>query len=115
MSRPALNLMRYNGGARRGRQWKTPRRRGAALLALGVRPRLDSHMAGSGRGPWYLAKAKALSVGLSNAYLKSLGLPTLIDGVSVTHSNRRVRTRTHGGVAGVGGQPPPLCRSHAQT
>ena len=31
---------------------------------------------------------------------------------SVTISNRRVRTRTHGGVAGVGGQPPPLCRSH---
>jgi RNA-directed DNA polymerase len=62
------------------RQWKTPRRRRAALLALGVRPRLASHTAGSGRGPWYLAKAKALSVGLSNAYFKSLGLPTLIDG-----------------------------------
>ena len=32
--------------------------------------------------------------------------------VSVTDSNRRVRTRTHGGVAGVGGRPPPLCRSN---
>jgi RNA-directed DNA polymerase len=62
------------------RQWKTPRRRRAALLELGVRPRLASNTAGSGRGPWYLAKAKALSVGLSNAYFKSLGLPTLIDG-----------------------------------
>jgi RNA-directed DNA polymerase len=62
------------------RQWKTPRRRRAALLALGVRPRLASNTAGSGLGPWYLAKAKALSVGLSNAYLTSLGLPTLIDG-----------------------------------
>jgi hypothetical protein len=31
---------------------------------------------GSGRGPWYLARAKALSVGLSNAYFKSLGLST---------------------------------------
>ena len=62
------------------RQWKTPRRRRAALLALGVRPQLASHTAGSGRGPWYLARAKALSVGLSNAYFKSLGLPTLIDG-----------------------------------
>jgi RNA-directed DNA polymerase len=61
-------------------QWKTPRRRRAALLELGVRPRLASNTAGSGRGPWYLAKAKALSVGLSNAYFKSLGLPTLIDG-----------------------------------
>jgi RNA-directed DNA polymerase len=61
------------------RQWKTRRRRRAALLALGVRPRLASNTASSGRGPWYLAKSKALSVGLSNAYFKSLGLPTLID------------------------------------
>src|SRR5262244_3224488 len=62
------------------RQWKTPRRRQAALLALGVRPRLARNTAGSGRGPWYLAKSKALSVGLSNAYFESLGLPPLIDG-----------------------------------
>jgi len=62
------------------RQWKTPRRRRAALLQLGVRPRLASNTAGSGLGPWYLARAKALSVGLSNAHFKSLGLPTLIDG-----------------------------------
>src|SRR5262249_8196188 len=32
--------------------------------------------------------------------------------VSPNVSNRRVRTRTHGGVAGVGGRPPPLCRSN---
>jgi RNA-directed DNA polymerase len=64
------------------RQWKTPRRRRAALLELGVRERLASNTAGSGRGPWYLAKAKALSVGLSNAYLKSLGLPSLFEEVS---------------------------------
>ena len=38
------------------RQWKTPQRRRAALLALGVRPRLASNTAGSGRGPWYLAR-----------------------------------------------------------
>ena len=63
------------------RQWKTPRRRRAALLELGVRPRLASNTAGSGRGPWYLARAKALSVGLSNAYFKSLGLPSLCEEV----------------------------------
>jgi RNA-directed DNA polymerase len=62
------------------RQWRTPRRRRAALLALGVRPQLAAHTAGSGLGPWYLARAKALSVGLSNAYFDSLGLPRLIDG-----------------------------------
>ena len=61
------------------RQWKTPRRRKAALLALGVRPRLASSMAGSGRGPWYLALTRTLHVWLSNAYFKSLGLPSLIE------------------------------------
>jgi RNA-directed DNA polymerase len=61
------------------RQWKTPRRRRAALLQLGVRPRLASNTAGSGRGPWYLARSKALSVGASNAYFRSLGLPSLFE------------------------------------
>ena len=60
------------------RQWKTPRRRREALLELGFRLRLARNTAGSGLGPWYLAKANALSVGLSNAYFKSLGLPSLV-------------------------------------
>src|SRR5271167_931793 len=60
------------------RQWKTPRRRRAALIALGVSGELRN-MAGSGRGPWHLARSKALSVGLSNAHFKSLGLPPLIE------------------------------------
>ena len=72
------------------RQWKTPRRRREALIELGVRTRLASNTAGSGLGPWYLAKAKALSVGLSNACF-------------------------NGVVAGVGGHPPPLCRSYGLT
>jgi len=59
------------------RQWKTPRRRRAALIQLGVRGRLADNTAGSGRGPWSLARSKALSVGLSNAHFKSLGLPSL--------------------------------------
>src|SRR6516165_794665 len=61
------------------RQWKTPRRRRAALLQLGVHPRLASNTAGSSHGAWYLSRAKALSVGLSNAYFKSLGLPSLTE------------------------------------
>src|SRR6201997_1407833 len=61
------------------RQWRTPRRRRAALLELGVRPRLATNTAGSGHGPWYLARSKALSIGLSNAYFKSLGLPSLVE------------------------------------
>ena len=61
------------------RQWKTTRRRRAALLSRGVRPKLASNTAGSSRGPWYLAHAKALSVALPNAYFTSLGLPNLED------------------------------------
>jgi RNA-directed DNA polymerase len=59
------------------RQWKTPRRRRAALIALGVKGQLASNTAGSGHGPWHLARSKALSVGLSNAYFRLLGLPSL--------------------------------------
>jgi RNA-directed DNA polymerase len=61
------------------RQCKTTRRRREALLQLEVRTRLATNTAGSGRGPWYLARAKALSVGLSNAYFRSLGLPSLFE------------------------------------
>jgi RNA-directed DNA polymerase len=61
------------------RQWKTPRRRRAALLELGVHPRPARNTAGSGRGPWYLARAQALAFGLSNAYFRSLGLPSLFE------------------------------------
>jgi RNA-directed DNA polymerase len=60
------------------RQWKTPRRRRAALIALRVSGQL-LNTAASGRGPWNIARSKALSVGLSNAYFKSLGLPSLIE------------------------------------
>src|SRR5471030_851083 len=59
------------------RQWKTPRRRRAALIANGVSEWAARNTAGSGRGPWYLARSRALSTGLSNAYFKSLGMPSL--------------------------------------
>src|ERR1700761_7723669 len=59
------------------RQWKTPRRRRAALVAPGVSGWAARNTAGSGRGPWYLARSRALSTALSNAYFKSLGLPSL--------------------------------------
>ncbi len=39
------------------RQWKTPRRRRAALIALRVSGELRN-TAGSSRGPWYIAGAK---------------------------------------------------------
>ena len=60
-------------------QWKTVRRRRAALLELGVRPHLAANMAGSGCGSWHLALTKALNVGLSKAYFRSLGSPSLFE------------------------------------
>src|ERR1700726_3109095 len=59
------------------RQWKTPRRRRAALIANGGSEWAARNTAGSGRGLWYLARSRAISTGLSNAYFKSLGLPSL--------------------------------------
>ncbi len=76
---PLTRWVRLRLRAAMWRQWKTPRRRREALRELGVRERLANNTAGSGLGPWYLAKAKALSVGLSNAYFKSLGLPSLVE------------------------------------
>ena len=91
------------------RQWKTLARR-AALLALGVRQHLASNTAGSGRGPWYLAKSKALSVGLSKPTSNRSDFRCSSMGTSATNSNRRVRTRTHGGVAGC---VKKTCKRHA--
>ena len=59
------------------RQWKTQRRRRAMLIHLGVRPVLAAKTAASGHGPWFIAHSKALSFGLSNAYFRSRGLPSL--------------------------------------
>jgi len=61
------------------RQWKTPRRRRAALRELGVTGPLANSTAVSSRGPWHLARTKALCMGLTNAYFKSLGLPSLFE------------------------------------
>jgi len=59
------------------RQWKTKRRRRAMLLQLGVRGALVNSTAASSRGPWYLASTRALCIGLTNAYFRDRGLPSL--------------------------------------
>jgi len=66
-----------------------PRRRQAALLELGVRPRLARDTACGHRGPRYLAQAKALSVGLSNAYSNRSDFRPYTRRASATISNRR--------------------------
>jgi RNA-directed DNA polymerase len=61
------------------RQWKTPRRRRAMLIQLGVRATLAANAAGTAHGPWHLAHSKALHVALSNAYFRDRGLPSLFE------------------------------------
>jgi RNA-directed DNA polymerase len=61
------------------RQWKTPRRRRAMLIQMGVRAKLAANAAGTAHGPWHLAHSKALHVALSNAYFRDRGLPSLFE------------------------------------
>jgi RNA-directed DNA polymerase len=59
------------------RHWKTPRRRRAMLIRLGVRGALARDTGASRRGPWHIAHTKALSIALSNEYFRSRGFPSL--------------------------------------
>jgi RNA-directed DNA polymerase len=62
------------------RQWKTGRKRYAELVKRGVDEELAGKTAGSRRGPWRVSQSPALGMALSNAYLASLGLPSLVEG-----------------------------------
>jgi RNA-directed DNA polymerase len=62
------------------RQWKTGRKRYAELVKRGVNEELAGKTAGSRRGPWRVSQSPALGMALSNAYLASLGLPSLVGG-----------------------------------
>jgi len=53
-SSASRNRVRLRLRAALWRQWKTPRRRRAALVANGVPERTAHNAAGSGRGPWRL-------------------------------------------------------------
>ena len=58
-------------------QWKHGRMRYRRLRRRGVSHELAACVAGSRQGPWHLSRTRALSLALPNAYLRSLGLPTL--------------------------------------
>lgn len=59
------------------KQWKQGRTRFGELRRRGVGKDLAAQTAGSAHGPWRLANSPALNMALPNAYLSSLGLPTL--------------------------------------
>jgi len=59
------------------KQWKRGRTRYAELRRRGVGRDLAAQTAGSPHGPWRLSNSPALHIALSNAFLASLGLPSL--------------------------------------
>ncbi len=84
-------------------QWKYRQRRYRALRKLDVRHSLAAKLAGSGRGAWRISATPALCYALPNALFANLGLVSLAPEPSSSNPlNRRVRTRTHGGVGGWG-------------
>jgi len=61
------------------RQWKTGRKRYDELVARKVSAESAKKAAGSRKGPWRTSHNQALCYALSNAYLASLGLPSLVE------------------------------------
>jgi RNA-directed DNA polymerase len=59
------------------KQWKRGRTRYAELRRRGVGRDLAAQSAGSPHGPWRLSNSPALTIALPNAFLGSLGLPSL--------------------------------------
>jgi RNA-directed DNA polymerase len=62
------------------RQWKTGRKRYAELVRWGVSRESAAKTASSRCGPWRVSQSPALDQALSNAYLASFGLPSLLGG-----------------------------------
>lgn len=60
------------------KQWKRSRVRFAELTKRGVGKDLAASTVGSPHGPWRLSNSPALAIALPNAYLTSLGLPSLV-------------------------------------
>ena len=96
------------------KQWKRGRTRFAELRRRGVGRDLAAQTAGSPHGPWRLSNSPALTIALPNAFLVSLGLASLAIKRQLNPSNRRIRTRTYGGVGGEeprGSPPIPIVPS----
>ena len=83
-------------------QWKTKRKRRKELRKRGVSDDLARRAAYCNRGPWRMSRTEALCRALPNRYFDSLELPRLAEKKTPPSSNRRVRTRMHGGVGGAG-------------
>jgi hypothetical protein len=82
------------------KQWKRGRTRFAQLIKRGVDVALAAPTAGSPHGPWRISNSPALVIAFPNAFFAALGLPSLAPSKPHNSPNRRIRTRTYGGVGG---------------
>jgi RNA-directed DNA polymerase len=82
------------------KQWKRGSTRFAELRRRGVGRDLAAQTAGNPHGPWRLANSPALTIALPNSFFGSLGLASVAASQSLNPPNRRIRTRTYGGVGG---------------
>jgi RNA-directed DNA polymerase len=60
------------------KQWKRGKCRFAELRRMGVGKDLAAQTAGSPHGPWRISRSPALSFAMPDAFLKELGLPSLL-------------------------------------
>jgi RNA-directed DNA polymerase len=82
------------------KQWKRGRTRFAQLIKRGVDVALAAPTAGSPHGPWRISNSPALVIAFPNAFFAALDLPSLVPSKPRNSPNRRIRTRTYGGVGG---------------
>jgi RNA-directed DNA polymerase len=82
------------------KQWKRGRTRFTQLIKRGVNVALAAPTAGSPHGPWRISNSPALVIAFPNASFAALGLPSLVSSKPLNSPNRRIRTRSYGGVGG---------------
>lgn len=59
------------------KQWRTGRARYVGLRSRDINAKLAAAAAGNGHGPWRLSRTRVMGLALPEAYLTSLGLPSL--------------------------------------
>jgi RNA-directed DNA polymerase len=90
------------------KQWKTPQKIEAEMRKHRVVERQARALIAHRLRYWAMSKRAAMHYVLPNTELHRLGLPTLA--VDLNPPNRRIRSRTSGGVGGGAANPAPLSR-----
>jgi RNA-directed DNA polymerase len=80
--------------------WRNGATRLSQLRRRGVREQLAVSTAGSGLGAWRISCSPALAIAMPIAFFAKIGLASLAPNAPHNPPNRRIRTRTYGGVGG---------------